>query len=435
MRIRYIRVRQLQGWGMDCPNAGPASGSGNIGKVCVVPTIDIVRLDDNPHETEHGFRDDTTSRGVDLDGARIVATYADGTTEVLTWKALDPYTNGGATGSGIDMFYGNDWHELTVSKTLTSLEIDLQPANSVFDTTYTTDDDPNGGSTIGSKNGFPFHLSPDHEDMEGDLGVTYSGIVNRAGSAAEGDVFTTMVIDFSGLPGGGFIGDLKWNSDIDTLKVADDLTPTGVPCFAGGTLIATAAGMVPVEALKAGDMIATKDNGMQPLKLVLRRRVRARELDNNPKLQPVRITAGALGGGLPKRDLRVSRQHRMLASSNIVRRMFGTPSVLVAAVRLIDLPGIYIEAEDQDVEYFHLIFAAHQVIFAEGAPTESFLLNADTRKQLCPSAWEEFRALFPEAADHGFDEPPACPVPPQVMQRNLIARHLKNAKPLCADPA
>ncbi len=46
--------------------------------------IDIVRLDENPHETVNGIRHDTTSRGVDLDGAKITASYADGTTEILT---------------------------------------------------------------------------------------------------------------------------------------------------------------------------------------------------------------------------------------------------------------------------------------------------------------------------------------------------------------
>ena len=55
-----------------------------------MPGIVINRLDEDPHETVHGIRDDTSSRGVDLDGARITLTYADGTTETLTWHATDP---------------------------------------------------------------------------------------------------------------------------------------------------------------------------------------------------------------------------------------------------------------------------------------------------------------------------------------------------------
>ena len=52
-----------------------------------------------------------------------------------------------------------------------------------------------------------------------------------------------------------------------------------------------------------------------------------------PKVQPVRILAGALGHGMPQRDLLVSRQHRMLVSSAICERMFGLEQVLVSAIK------------------------------------------------------------------------------------------------------
>ncbi|NVK13095.1 MAG: Hint domain-containing protein [Rhodobacteraceae bacterium] len=182
-----------------------------------MPTIDIVRLAEDPHESDYTVRTDTSSRGVDLEGARITATYADGTTETLTWQALDPYTNGGATGDDIEMFFGYSWHELSTTKLLTSLKIDLAPASSVFDTTFAMDDDPDGGSTPTSKNGFPFKVAPEYEDLSGNITATYTGIVNLSGSEAVGDLYTTMLIDFSGLPDGGLLGDLVWNSDIDTM--------------------------------------------------------------------------------------------------------------------------------------------------------------------------------------------------------------------------
>lgn len=183
-----------------------------------MPTVEIIQLDEEPHESAFNVRTDTSSRGVDLDGAQITATYADGTTETLTWQALDPYTNGGATGENIDMFFGYSWHELSTTKLLTSLQIDLAPADSVFDTTFAMDYDPLGGSTPTSKNGFPFKVAPKHEDMSGNITATYTGIVNLSGSEAVGDLYTTMIVDFSGLPEGGLLGDLVWNSDIDTLE-------------------------------------------------------------------------------------------------------------------------------------------------------------------------------------------------------------------------
>lgn len=182
-----------------------------------MPDIDIVRSDNDPRQSDHGIRADTASRGVDLEGAKITVTYTDGTTETLTWKALDPYTAGGATGDNIDMYFGYDWHQLTTTKPLASLKIDLAPANSVFDTTFASDGNPNDPSTPGSKEGFPFKVSPDYEDLGGTITATYSGIAGLDGNAPVGDLYTTMTLDFTSLPGGGLQGDLVWNSDIDTL--------------------------------------------------------------------------------------------------------------------------------------------------------------------------------------------------------------------------
>ncbi len=394
-------------------------------------SIDIVRLNENPHETVNGLRDDTVSRGVDLEGAKIKATYSDGSTEILTWHAIDPYTLGGATGTDIDMSFGYDWHELSTTKLLTSLEIDLQPASSVFDTTLDYDDYPDGNSTPGSLNGFPFMLAPEYEDTTGDLTVTYSGIVNITGSPAVGDLYTTMVVDFSQLPAGGLLGDLRWNSDIDTMRDAGDLVPTtGVPCIVRGTLITTDRGDVPVEDLKAGCKVLTQDNGFQELVLTMSRIVETNEIRKNAKLYPIRITAGALGSGLPKRDLVVSRQHRMVVKSNIVKRMLGSVTALVAAIRLTELPGIYVEDDIESVEYFHLVFKKHEVIFAEGAPTESLLITFETQNMLSTEKRKEFLSLFPEVGASGYLGSPAQTIPSRILQKELVRRHMKNAKNL-----
>lgn len=393
-----------------------------------MPSIDIFRLDENPHESVNGIRSDTVSRGVDLDGATITATYADGSIEVITWHATDPYTNGEANGTDINMSYGYDWHELSTTKLLTSLTFDLQPASSVFDTTFAMDGGPIDESTPGSSNGFPFQLAPEYQAMSGSLEVTYSGIVNLTGSPAVGDLYTTMVVDFSHLPSGGLLGDLRWNSDIDTMMDAGDLVPSGVTCFARGTLITTDRGDVPVEMLKSGCKVLTQDNKFRELTLVMSRFIGSKELMKNVKLCPIRITAGALGSGLPQRDLLVSRQHRMVVKSTIAKRMFGSMTVLVAAIRLTELPGIYVETAIESVEYFHLIFEKHEVVFAEGAPSESFLMNSETQKTLSAAMREEFVTLFPEAGDIDCFGAPACVIPSRISQKELVQRHLKNEK-------
>lgn len=391
-----------------------------------MPSIDIVRLDNNPHETIHGFRADTVSRGVDLVGAKITATYADGTTETLTWEAYDIYTKGGAVGDNIDMSFGYDWHHLTTTKLLTSFTFDLQPAFSVFDSIADATNFPEGQSTPGTSSGQPLFLHPDYEAISGNITATYSGIVNIAGSAAVGDIYTTLTVDFSQLPGGGLLGTLLWNSDIDTLEVPGDLFPTSPTCLVLGTLVKTDRGDIPVEQLKPGFKVLTQDNGFQELVMVTSRIVGANELQRNPKLFPVRISAEALGSGLPKRDLLVSRQHRMAVTSAIVKRMFGSETALIAAIRLTELPGIFVDDTVEHVEYFHLIFKKHEIIFAESTPTESFLLNLETQKTLSKAQREEFATLFPEIGL----EASTHTIPSNALQKELIRRHLKNAKTL-----
>ncbi|MEW9918170.1 DUF4214 domain-containing protein [Marimonas sp. MJW-29] len=190
-----------------------------------MPTIEVTALSEDAHVTALGIRDDTSSRGIDLAGALVTARYSDGTEEKLTWQALDAFTNGGATGTHVEMFFGFDVHELTTTRRLASLEIDLAPASSVFDITTAMDADPLGGSTPSSNNGFPFRVTEGFEGLPGTIAVTYSGIVNLAGQAALDDLYTVMRVDFTGLPGGGLLGELGWNSDIDTMRIAGDLVP------------------------------------------------------------------------------------------------------------------------------------------------------------------------------------------------------------------
>ncbi|MEP2027820.1 MAG: Hint domain-containing protein [Paracoccaceae bacterium] len=209
-------------------------------------------------------------------------------------------------------------------------------------------------------------------------------------------------------------------------------TPGAIPCLTGGTLIETDTGQVPVEHLVSGSLVMTIEGDLQPIQLSMKRKVCASDMALNPKLCPVRICAGALGRGLPRRDLLVSRQHRMLISSPIVERMFGVSEVLVAAHKLVGIPGIIIDTELAEVEYFHLIFAEHEVIFAEGAPTESLFLGPEALRSLPGDLLDELLTLFPDLAETPW---PLCArriIPTAKRQTHLIARHVSNQRQLLA---
>ncbi|RPE67243.1 Hint domain-containing protein [Pacificibacter maritimus] len=196
-------------------------------------------------------------------------------------------------------------------------------------------------------------------------------------------------------------------------------------CFVLGTAILTPLGEVPIEKLGVGDQVMTMDHGPRPIRWIGRRKVQVCN-----KLAPVRIKVGALGNGLPHTDLLVSQQHRMLLRSRIVRRMLDVDETLVPAKSLVDLPGICIDRFDREVTYLHLLLDAHEVLFANGAPSESLLLGPQALKIMGPAARDEILTIFPELAEQDALSGAARMIAPGRAQRKLFARHSKNAKPL-----
>jgi hypothetical protein len=174
----------------------------------------------------------------------------------------------------------------------------------------------------------------------------------------------------------------------------DDNPAIGYPalfiCFTPGVLILTPRGEVPVETIRPGDLVLTADDGPQPVVWTGRTTVAAAGAN-----LPVRIPAGALGN---RRDLVVSPQHRMLLRGWRGDLMFGEPEAFASAVSLAGMRGIARDSGRTRVTYLHIMFDRHQVIFAEGAATESFHAGKGALSVLDAPMREELVRLFPELA-------------------------------------
>ncbi|WP_281972803.1 Hint domain-containing protein [Ruegeria faecimaris] len=197
-------------------------------------------------------------------------------------------------------------------------------------------------------------------------------------------------------------------------------------CFCQGTLIETELGERPVETLREGDLVLTR-SGLKPVRWIGQRHLSATDLAINPNLKPVRIAKSALGDGLPKQDLLVSRQHRMQISSAVAQRMFGSPDVLVAAIKLSELPGIEIDNSLDQVVYYHLLFDNHEIVFANGAPSESLLLTDTSLASVTAQAREEIQMILPNLLE-AQNTVPSYPIPENRLQKRLVERLRKNQK-------
>ncbi len=170
----------------------------------------------------------------------------------------------------------------------------------------------------------------------------------------------------------------------------------GVVCFTAGSLIETEFGPRRIEDLPVGTKIRTLDHGLQPLRWIGRRVVSAAEQARHPALCPIEIDKGALGPQSPVRRTRVSPHHRMLITSPATEILFNQPRMLCAAVSLVGQRGIRQRPPGAAVEYVHILFDQHEVVFVDGQPSESFFPNQDGLSALSPLARAELFALFPE---------------------------------------
>lgn len=163
-----------------------------------------------------------------------------------------------------------------------------------------------------------------------------------------------------------------------------------VVCFASGTLIDTPSGPCPVEHLQPGDLVITKDAGPQELIWTGSRRV-----DAQGDVAPIVISKGVLGNA---RELVVSPQHRLLLTGWKAELYFGTSEVLVKAKDLVDGDTVF-RRPGGKINYHHILFDSHQIVFAEGAATESFHPGPQSVPALDDGPRNELLKLFPDLAD------------------------------------
>lgn len=177
--------------------------------------------------------------------------------------------------------------------------------------------------------------------------------------------------------------DLTGSFAADGFAINADAEGTRIAiCYARGTRITTAHGERLIETLRIGDALPSRFGGMRRIKWIGRQTFTLAELQNNRALWPVRIAAGALGEGLPRRALTISPAHSMLLDGMLVLAKFLVNGVTITQ-----------PAPLADVAYYLIEFAAHDCVLAEGCWAESFADGPGLRAQFCNAA--EFHSLYP----------------------------------------
>lgn len=182
------------------------------------------------------------------------------------------------------------------------------------------------------------------------------------------------------------------STDYTLLRVEQAPEDTGLSdllcvSFARGTLITLANGVQkPIEDLIQGDRVLTRDHGGQPIRWIGRATLKA-----IGPFAPVVITAGTLGNA---GDLIVSQHHRMFLYQRERKAGLQTSELLVQAKHLVDGDRVFLR-EGGFVDYLSLVFDQHEIIYAEGVPAESLMVNDATVNRLPAELSSEVKERFP----------------------------------------
>lgn len=123
-----------------------------------------------------------------------------------------------------------------------------------------------------------------------------------------------------------------------------------------GTTVLTLDGELPVEHLSIGDRVISRSSGTAVLRDIVITQV---------MMTPIRIKAGSLGHTRPDRDMLVAPDAQLHIRDWRAEALFGKPSAMVPARRLID--GEFVAEETTRlVTLFNLVFDRAQIIYADG---------------------------------------------------------------------
>ncbi len=279
----------------------------------------------------------------------------------------DPYANG-----------ANPFR--TVGVILTDADGISQPASALIAIDPVTIDIPAGSTTslgtIGSTRDIVFTGTGSTLDLTSPANFAGSitgfggNIIDITGISVASESFglgTLSLLDgLGGVLDSLTISEPGWITSADFHLATDGNGGTDLTlCFYPGTRIATPAGETAVEDLRPGDMVLTSA-GAAPLRWIGRSEIATRFADKRRSL-PIRIAAGALGNGLPLRDLLLSPDHALFLDG-----------CLIQAAALVNGGSIRREYDvPEHFTYYHVELDHHALLLAEGALAESFVDNVD----------------------------------------------------------
>lgn len=182
---------------------------------------------------------------------------------------------------------------------------------------------------------------------------------------------------------------------------------SGATGIAAGAQVRTPVGAKRIENLRRGDLVVTRDNGLQPVRAIWQRTVTEVEIAADPSLAPVVLCPRAIAPMMPSREVAVGGAHRILIPG---WRLEGEDDAEACLVPARDIAGFddraYVDREAGAVTFHNIVFDGAEVFTVSGLPVESFRPTQDVIGRIDRALRDEILgALGDRAAGGDFPAP------------------------------
>ncbi|MFQ6547439.1 Hint domain-containing protein [Aestuariibius sp. 2305UL40-4] len=193
-------------------------------------------------------------------------------------------------------------------------------------------------------------------------------------------------------------------------KIGDRLADCAVTGVSADALLRTPCGARRAEFIRSGDLVVTRDNGLQPVRAVWTRTITRADMQADPSRCPVHLAPRVVGPMMPQRPLTLAPDHKILVPAYLLSEIDAKGGLLKART-LTDLTeGARLDREAEEITFYNVVFDTPQIVMASGLPVETYHVCADRLADVPERARETLVQTFPILRGTG-DPVPALAYP------------------------
>ncbi|NNK78672.1 MAG: hypothetical protein HKP40_08175 [Litoreibacter sp.] len=166
--------------------------------------------------------------------------------------------------------------------------------------------------------------------------------------------------------------------------------------ISSNALLRTPCGPRRADSIRPGDLVVTRDNGLQPVQVIWKREIDPTEILGRPGNAPVTLNPRAIGPMMPQKPLTLAPDHRVLIPGYQLAAEAAETGGLVEARALAGLnDGSFFDRDARNETFYNFIFDQHEIVVASGLPVASFLPSGAILPRVDETTRSELVRKFP----------------------------------------